>query len=122
MRTSLAYSFCFRQGGMMGFHRAELHGALLNSLSSSCRALPSKRLESYVQRPGDPITLYFQDGSTATCDRSEEHTSELQSPDHLVCRLLLEKKKIYEAPHNVSHCADLALYSAAARTRRLRSS
>src|SRR5947208_5138337 len=26
--------------------------------------------------------------------RSEEHTSELQSPDHLVCRLLLEKKKV----------------------------
>src|SRR5207244_5259830 len=28
--------------------------------------------------------------------RSEEHTSELQSPDHLVCRLLLEKKKPYK--------------------------
>src|SRR5258708_26640946 len=28
-----------------------------------------------------------------TRNRSEEHTSELQSPDHLVCRLLLEKKK-----------------------------
>src|SRR5438552_10221367 len=28
-----------------------------------------------------------------TIIRSEEHTSELQSPDHLVCRLLLEKKK-----------------------------
>src|SRR5438876_7901796 len=27
------------------------------------------------------------------CKRSEEHTSELQSPVHLVCRLLLEKKK-----------------------------
>src|SRR5258708_14458369 len=27
--------------------------------------------------------------------RSEEHTSELQSPDHLVCRLLLDKKNIY---------------------------
>src|SRR5258708_25271878 len=27
--------------------------------------------------------------------RSEEHTSELQSPDHLVCRLLLEKKNTY---------------------------
>src|SRR5258708_11628969 len=26
-------------------------------------------------------------------ERSEEHTSELQSPDHLVCRLLLEKKR-----------------------------
>src|SRR5258708_32020659 len=33
-------------------------------------------------------------GGPAVCmDRSEEHTSELQSPDHLVCRLLLEKKK-----------------------------
>src|SRR5947208_12576872 len=29
----------------------------------------------------------------AEVSRSEEHTSELQSPDHLVCRLLLEKKK-----------------------------
>src|SRR5258708_13030622 len=30
--------------------------------------------------------------SLRTESRSEEHTSELQSPDHLVCRLLLEKK------------------------------
>src|SRR5258708_31696915 len=29
-------------------------------------------------------------------NRSEEHTSELQSPDHLVCRLLLEKKKTFD--------------------------
>src|SRR5258708_16622990 len=34
----------------------------------------------------------------AASPRSEEHTSELQSPDHLVCRLLLEKKK------ETSHC------------------
>src|SRR5258708_22011497 len=37
--------------------------------------------------------------------RSEEHTSELQSPDHLVCRLLLEKKKktaLREGPHQQS--------------------
>src|SRR5258708_29128702 len=36
-------------------------------------------------------------------ERSGEHTSELQSPDHLVCRLLLEKKKPpnpRRAPHN----------------------
>src|SRR5947208_11161340 len=35
--------------------------------------------------------------------RSEEHTSELQSPDHLVCRLLLEKKKKRkpEIEHNI---------------------
>src|SRR5947208_5598473 len=31
--------------------------------------------------------------SSTVRSRSEEHTSELQSPDHLVCRLLLEKKK-----------------------------
>src|SRR5260364_88523 len=37
--------------------------------------------------------------------RSEEHTSELQSPDHLVCRLLLEKKK-----HDSSTTADEAKY------------
>ena len=52
----------------MGFHRAEFHEVLLNRLSSRCHTLPSKRLESYVQRPGAPITLHFQDGSTATCD------------------------------------------------------
>src|SRR5258708_18100854 len=33
--------------------------------------------------------------------RSEEHTSELQSPDHLVCRLLLEKKKKNNAENSV---------------------
>src|SRR5207244_12313519 len=31
-------------------------------------------------------------GTQECVTRSEEHTSELQSPDHLVCRLLLEKK------------------------------
>src|SRR5438552_11418979 len=33
--------------------------------------------------------------------RSEEHTSELQSPDHLVCRLLLEKKKTTALRYNL---------------------
>src|SRR5258708_10547976 len=35
--------------------------------------------------------------------RSEEHTSELQSPDHLVCRLLLEKKKKTSQSHNATN-------------------
>src|SRR5258708_36932543 len=39
-----------------------------------------------------PFTLKGNSTSRAIA-RSEEHTSELQSPDHLVCRLLLEKKK-----------------------------
>src|SRR5258708_22263744 len=37
--------------------------------------------------------------------RSEEHTSELQSPDHLVCRLLLEKKK-----KSICQCADMTVF------------
>src|SRR5256885_10640141 len=37
------------------------------------------------------------------CDRSEEHTSELQSPCNLVCRLLLEKKKKKNHLQNLSH-------------------
>src|SRR5258708_23144210 len=43
--------------------------------------------------------------------RSEEHTSELQSPDHLVCRLLLEKKnkKLSETNKTRIHVATLAL-------------
>src|SRR5258708_15481590 len=37
--------------------------------------------------------------------RSEEHTSELQSPDHLVCRLLLEKKKrLQYLPAEATRC------------------
>src|SRR5690554_6992177 len=45
---------------------------------ASCLARPMKRLQPRLNR---------------FCKRSEEHTSELQSRPHLVCRLLLEKKK-----------------------------
>src|SRR5258708_26574915 len=44
---------------------------------------PQRRSHGTLPRPVVPERLR----------RSEEHTSELQSPDHLVCRLLLEKKK-----------------------------
>src|SRR5258708_39882274 len=47
--------------------------------------------------PGDAHAVrgVGQDGGLVEgAARSEEHTSELQSPDHLVCRLLLEKKII----------------------------
>src|SRR5258708_22844769 len=40
-------------------------------------------------------------------ERSEEHTSELQSPDHLVCRLLLEKKKKYNKHRRSSQPKEL---------------
>src|SRR5258708_12503128 len=49
-------------------------------------AIPARRAIAPSRLPpGEP--------KSSTRTRSEEHTSELQSPDHLVCRLLLEKKK-----------------------------
>src|SRR5256885_11255953 len=51
---------------------------------------------------------------SSTFRRSEEHTSELQSPCNLVCRLLLEKKKKNQptTPHTIRHTISLSqLYS-----------
>src|SRR5258708_17284838 len=70
------------------------------------RSLPVGRDSPIIPAPrtGTPISKLFL-GGAGSCStrlallhrkasiRSEEHTSELQSPDHLVCRLLLEKKK-----------------------------
>src|SRR5258708_33429348 len=47
----------------------------------------------FWDKRGLNVTIDRGFGSGRVCVRSEEHTSELQSPDHLVCRLLLEKKK-----------------------------
>src|SRR5256885_15104805 len=47
---------------------------------------PHPRRTHHRTRPAEP-------GRHQATDRSEEHTSELQSPCNLVCRLLLEKKK-----------------------------
>src|SRR5258708_8833657 len=44
-------------------------------------------------REFEPVSQGRQVHPRGSPCRSEEHTSELQSPDHLVCRLLLEKKK-----------------------------
>src|SRR5256885_2296286 len=55
--------------------------------------VPQSVRDRFVQ---DGHRFYFPDGKEAFKDRgrrSEEHTSELQSPCNLVCRLLLEKKK-----------------------------
>src|SRR5690348_17126581 len=49
-----------------------------------------------IEQVGDEVRQAVRlllDGAGVRVPRSEEHTSELQSPVHLVCRLLLEKKK-----------------------------
>src|SRR5437899_6014219 len=70
----------------------------------SLRAHGQSNLVQLVSQPGDWIgqgntyvttnkANFTFSGSAASIYRSEEHTSELQSLRHLVCRLLLEKKK-----------------------------
>src|SRR3989454_1437390 len=49
--------------------------------------------------PGSPRDRFLQAAKT----RSEEHTSELQSPCNLVCRLLLEKKKKIKTQNDRCH-------------------
>src|SRR5438552_11825633 len=58
-------------------------------------AAASRAASTIVAGPVSPIAATPEAAREAA--RSEEHTSELQSPDHLVCRLLLEKKKNHTA-------------------------
>src|SRR3712207_7450450 len=55
-----------------------------------------------LRRAGAPappdVPEHLYPGSGAATRRSEEHTSELQSRQYLVCRLLLEKKKLITSP------------------------
>src|SRR5438034_2422773 len=55
------------------------------------------RSPPFVRPHRPPPFGYSAPPLTVGCNRSEEHTSELQSHSDLVCRLLLEKKKIHKA-------------------------
>src|SRR3712207_8849483 len=54
--------------------------------------LPRRRRDAVVHRAHGPADELRRPRRAAHVDRSEEHTSELQSRQYLVCRLLLEKK------------------------------
>src|SRR5207244_11886857 len=76
---------------------SDLHAKItLPPLPSSGDAIdPIHHYDCVILGDVDPAKLPVADRRRAGTHnvRSEEHTSELQSPDHLVCRLLLEKKK-----------------------------
>src|SRR5260370_19515705 len=78
---------------------------LFDELSFSLSQKLSDDLSGYLYfgYPGEPAigppTFMHRPSAMDDPDRSEEHTSELQSHLNLVCRLLLEKKKTHEAAH-----------------------
>src|SRR5258708_26565472 len=78
-------TFFFNDTATTEIYTLSLHDALPISPISKATIWPSatrwKWLSALSAKTNDLI-----------CPRSEEHTSELQSPDHLVCRLLLVKK------------------------------
>src|SRR5258708_26830007 len=86
-------------GAMETLPRAWVQRAKGSAESRRLRCLPWRGADSGaaslsdVRRHQDHDVLALQGDGEVFDRRSEEHTSELQSPDHLVCRLLLEKKK-----------------------------
>src|SRR5438552_12644362 len=91
--TLFPYTTLFRSGDLVdelvptaGTRRLEVddHMAVLTPTTG----LPNESHVHLVDGSRDGLAI-----GDLGLPRSEEHTSELQSPDHLVCRLLLEKKK-----------------------------
>src|SRR2546422_5525407 len=84
--------FFFNDTATTEIYTLSLHDALPicfpKSIWASSRGLPSKN-----RRPWGQMDATFHSRLWAFHRRSEEHTSELQSRLHLVCRLLLEKKQ-----------------------------
>src|SRR5258708_26779048 len=81
------FLFFFNDTATTEIYTLSLHDALpiLRGVGTATSASPVTIIPAQV---GGSIYVT----SLQLANRSEEHTSELQSPDHLVCRLLLEKK------------------------------
>src|SRR5438093_9241794 len=95
MQIALSFSFVliffFNHPATTVIYTLSLHDALPIWDSLQIPVLEDIKLEI---GKGDFVALMGPSGSGKTTLRSEEHTSELQSLTNLVCRLLLEKKKL----------------------------
>src|SRR5205814_10664903 len=84
--TLFPYTTLFRSGSASPLRRRN---------AGRCRPRPAaSRAARRSDRGSCPDRLHPRSAASTMPGRSEEHTSELQSLRHLVCRLLLEKKKI----------------------------
>src|SRR2546422_2549776 len=84
--------FFFNDTATTEIYTLSLHDALPISTAMRMRFSSSQRRKPGI---GDSVAKRRRCGNSRFKSRSEEHTSELQSRLHLVCRLLLEKKKNY---------------------------
>src|SRR5205807_5143064 len=92
--TLFPYTTLFRSG--VAHPGVALHvkpGSSPRSRTAEPDALNAKLADNVVEVGILLVPAHHQPGKGDAGDRSEEHTSELQSPCNLVCRLLLEKKK-----------------------------
>src|SRR5258708_24054684 len=80
------FFFFFNDTATTEIYTLSLHDALPICADAGDRLVLQHAHQLALDVQGQVVDLVQQ-------QRSEEHTSELQSPDHLVCRLLLEKKK-----------------------------
>src|SRR5258708_34378776 len=93
----ISFFFFFNDTATTEIYTLSLHDAL--PISSISSPLLSRRAPAPPTVP--PSAMFVSSFRNEETNRSEEHTSELQSPDHLVCRLLLEKKKKIEISENI---------------------
>src|SRR3712207_8577186 len=91
--TLFPYTTLFRSPLHRLLHRPDRPGSRLGLLVPAKGAAGESRERERARhrRPLHTIRIML----LMECSRSEEHTSELQSRQYLVCRLLLEKKKTY---------------------------
>src|SRR5205809_2005175 len=88
-------------------HIAQSGSSAIRECSAACSEPSSRRCESRSSVIHGSGTNQIASVSNSVCGRrSEEHTSELQSRLHLVCRLLLEKKKPTKSS-NLSETAEV---------------
>src|SRR2546422_5825337 len=88
------FFFFFNDTATTEIYTLSLHDALPISRPSITRTfIPRTSTGAWPTSAGSPATPTSSTARWRSLQRSEEHTSELQSRLHLVCRLLLEKKK-----------------------------
>src|SRR5258705_10139621 len=95
--VSLVVFFFFNDTATTEIYTLSLHDAL--PISTRCRRTTSAPEQSRASSRSStrPVISACSTSAAEMTGRSEEHTSELQSLRHLVCRLLLEKKKIKDS-------------------------